>query len=307
MITVIACEARPQTLETMMGPVGRFAFTLPLLGLLSSCGGSASPTAPTQVTQVTPIVVSVTAQVVDNAQSLTTQALTSGPVTENRNVRVTGAVSVIGGVAAVETRVIFTPEGGEAIELIALTERVITPVPSSGTPFDLNIPFSILPLGNAEGLVRVEVVGADERGGVVNVSTEVSVTADNTLKSAGTCVEDDRTLCVPDDRFEWTVEWMDADGTSGPGIVTSRELGADIFTFTGADGGGVNAGGDLFVSHVFACNAPEETFAVFLSWIVEVGFTLTGTDTETNQTREFVQPPGEPGADLIFETFATCP
>jgi hypothetical protein len=282
-----------------------------LVGVHASCGGSDSPTAPTP-TQVTPIVVSVTAQIADSTQGLAVRGLTSGETLENRNVRVTGMVSVTGGDATVEARVMFSPDGTlqqSPMELVAVTARTITPTVVGGTPFSVDIPFSILSAETVGGTVRVEVSGTDERGGLVNVSTDLPVIPDDTLKPAGTCIEDDQTLCVGGDgRFEWTAEWLDPDGTRGPGVVTFRDpdQSTGIFTFVGASAGGVSPGGDLQVSQFSACGSAENVFAAFIAWIPNVAFTLTVTDTQSNQTREFDQRPDE-GGTMSVETFATCP
>jgi len=279
-----------------------------LVGVHASCGGSDSPTAPTPTpTQVTPIVVSVTAQIADSAQGLTVRGLGSGKILESRNVRVTGRVNVTGGNATVETKVILQQQ--DSIELVAFAARTTTPTVVGGTPFSVDIPFSILPAENAGRTVRVEVSGTDERGGLVNVSTELAVTPDDTLKPFGTCIEDDQTLCVGiDGRFAWTAEWSDPDGTRGPGIVTFRDSdqSTGIFTFVGASAGGVNPDGDLLVSQYSACGAAENVFAAYIAWIPNVAFTLTVTDTQSNLTRKFDQRPDEGGA-VSVETFATCP
>ena len=292
-----------------MRRAGCCPFTL-LLFVLSSCGGSDSPAAPTQrpPPTVTPIVVTVTAQVVDNGQSLARRGLTESTVTENRNVRVTGAVSVVGGSATAETTVTFTPQAtsqADPIEVVAFATRTITPDPGNGTPFAVDIPCGILPMENAGGTVRVEVTGSDERGGTVSVSTELSVTADNTLKPAGTCIEDDRTACLGDGRFGWAVEWLDADGTHGPGIVTIRNPNSVGFAFVWSASNTDPDSEDLVVLHQNSCASVNE-FGAIIGWDPNVGFTLTATDTQTNQTRDFVQPLGEAGTEFI-RTFATCP
>ena len=90
-----------------------------LLIVLSSCGGSDTPAAPTPTTPTveTPIVVSVTAQIVDTQAIMGTTT-----IFQERNVRVTGSVSVTGGTATVEAKVTLTPEaGGVPIEMVALT------------------------------------------------------------------------------------------------------------------------------------------------------------------------------------------
>ena len=264
---------------------------------------------------VTPIVVAVTAQVVNNVAVADIRGFQNRGIIEKRNVQVTGEVSVTGGTATVDIKVTYTAtlDNGEqafTAEMDALSLSTIAPG-TPGTPFTVNIPINSAPGLNASGTVRVDVTGTDERGGMVNVSTELTVTEDNTRLPAGTCTEDDTTLCLLTDRFEATVDWVDPDGNQGPGVVFRRPVGsvffAGWFTF-GASAGIVSAGGfDLRVEVQDFCSS-DGTFRVLLDASqTDVEFTLQVTDTQTNQTREYFNPQSTI-PDRITDTsaFATC-
>ena len=97
---------------------------------------------------------------------------------------VTGEVSVTGGNATVGVTVTFTAtldNGFQAFtaEMDGLSLRAIAPG-TPPTPFTVSIPINSAPGLNANGTVRVDVTGTDERGGTVDVSTELPVTEDNT-------------------------------------------------------------------------------------------------------------------------------
>ncbi len=306
---------------------GSLTLLVPIV--LQACGGGDGPVAPTQMPPptVTPIVVTITAQVTNNPAAADLRGFQDQGIIEKRNVRVTGEVSVTGGTATVGATVTFTAALDNGIqaftaEMDALSMRTIAPG-TPGTPFTVNIPINSAPGLNASGTVRVDVIGTDERGGMVNVSTELTVTEDNTRLPAGTCVENDTTLCIGpfrifasqtnnDDRFKVTVDWLDPNGNQGAGIVESRSVTGNSgqFDFPGASGGIVDIFGegyDVLVRVLNDCGT-NNMFSIFMAAGGNIEFTLTVTDTQTNQTREYFNPQGtlpDPFTDTA--AFATCP
>ena len=282
-----------------------------LLIVVSSCGGDDTPTTPTMTPPVeTPIVVSLTAQIVDNQAIM---GVTS--ITQKRAARVTGSVNVTGGGATIEVALTFTPTGGTVpIEVVALSLRSITPLsPPSDTDFDVRLAFDIVPGANAEGTVRATVTGTTDLGDTVALEELLEPTSDNTRLPPGSCVEDSETLCLLDGgRFRATVDWEDFDGNMGQGTVTPGQRFEDGGWFSiAALSGLVNPDGfDLFVQMTNGCSGSgaNDHFWVFFSANTNVEYTLTVTDTATNQSRTYENPLGGP-AEAITDTsaFATCP
>ena len=228
---------------------------------------------------------------------------------QKRKVRVTGSVSVTGGSATVETKVTFTPTGTIPIELVALSLRSVTP--AFTTFFFVDIPFSIVPGANAEGTVRVDVTGTDERGGTVDVSSgDLTATPTNTLLPAGSCTEDPATLCALNNgRFRVNVDWEDFDGNTGQGMVTSGQRFGDggWFAFAVLNGLVHPNGFDLFVQMLNRCGNNNH-YWVFTTAFTNVEYTLTVTDTETNQERVYDNPLGTVSPAITdTSAFATCP
>ena len=196
-------------------------------------------------------------------------------ITEERNVRVTGSVSVTGGAATVEAKVTLTPTAGTVpIELIALSLQSVSPVDL--TPFSVDIPFSIVPGENGGGTVRVDVTGTDERGGIVDIFEELTATPDNTRRPPTSCVEDPETMCLLDgNRFRVDVDWRDFDGNTGQGVVTLGERFEDggWFSFA-ALAGLVNPDGfDLFLQMTDGCS-DNNNFWTFVAGATDVEYTL---------------------------------
>ena len=116
------------------------------------------------------------------------------------------------------------------------------------------------------------------------------------------------TLVLDGDRFRIDVDWRDFSGNTGQGTVKAGERFDDggSFEFPGLEGA---PGLDLFVQMTDGCS-DNNNFWVLTHFATEtnVEYTLTVTDTRTNQTREYFNPLGTV-AEAITDTnaFATCP
>jgi len=193
------------------------------------------------------------------------------------------------------------------------TNRVFTP---GSVPFTVNVELNLPPGTGTGGTAVVQVTGTDANGGMVDVSSDTLVVADsNTRKPRSSCVPDAFTLCVlQDDRFRVKVDWTDFDGNTGPGMVTDGQRFSDggWFSFVGSSAPLNPNGFDAYVQLFDEC-ANNGHFWIFLNGATAAGttdieVTLTVTDTETNQTRDYGNPLGTP-FEAITDTsaFATCP
>jgi hypothetical protein len=213
----------------------------------------------------------------------------------------------------VETTVTFASPGEAPIEMVALSHRTITPMSNGDAGFNVDVPFTIPPGGNAGGTVRVDVIGTDERGGTVAVFRELTVTPGNTQRPAGTCTEDGTTLCMGPEgeerRFKVTVAWTDADGNQGLGKIKERfEAGGGWFTFDALTGILDPTGMDLAM-RMIGCESPDDPISVAMLANTDIEFTMTVTDTKTNRTREYFNAQGTPPDPDSFvdpEAFPSC-
>ena len=301
---------------------GRYSAALLTALLLPGCGGNDCPTAPTgggtpnPTPTPAPIVVTVTAQVANNTALRGIQGLIGGAPTASRRVRVTGGVDVVGGTADVAgvVKFTFTPDGGQppvTLEKDAFPPGTI----SENLPFDVFINLDF-PLGaSTVGTVVVEVTGTDANGGMVDVASSMLPVADsNTKRPASTCVPDDNTLCaLQGGRFKATADWTDFDENTGQDLIGEGQRfddGGWFFFFGATEGPGLDPDTlDVFLQALDRCGNPGfDSFWVFAAATTDVEYTLTVTDTQTNQTRTYHNDLGNV-APAITDTsaFATCP
>jgi hypothetical protein len=183
-------------------------------------------------------------------------------------------------------------------------------------PFTANIDLNLPPGTGTGGTAVVQVTGTDANGGMVDVSSDTLVVTDsNTKKPAFSCVPNANTLCLlPGGRFQVNVNWADFNGNTGPGMVTDGQRFSDggWFSFVGSSAPLNPNGFDAYVQLFDEC-ANNGHFWIFLNGATAAGttdieVTLTVTDTETNQTRDYGNPLGTP-VEAITDTsaFATCP
>ncbi len=100
------------------------------------------------------------------------------------------------------------------------------------------------------------------------------------------CVPGPEVLCLRDGRFRVTATWVDFDGNSGPGqkVRLTDETGQFWF---------FNENNVELVLKVADGQALNNHFWVFYGALSNVGFTITVTDTETGNSKRYVNPPGD--------------
>jgi hypothetical protein len=104
------------------------------------------------------------------------------------------------------------------------------------------------------------------------------------------------------------VTWVDATGNELPGLVneSTRVTGSGGFIFAPSTGPGETIG-DLAVVMEDRCST-SNMLMVATQWETDTEFTLTVTDTITNQTKQYFNPQGTaPSSFFDFAAFATCP
>jgi hypothetical protein len=110
-----------------------------------------------------------------------------------------------------------------------------------------------------------------------------------------TCVEDDETLCLADDRFMVRVDWRTPQGDSGPGIVEEVSDNAGLVWFFNPDNK------EMLIKVLDACEQ-FDTYWVFFAATTNVDFTVTVTDTATGLMKEYTNTAGE-AAEPVQDTF----
>ena len=116
------------------------------------------------------------------------------------------------------------------------------------------------------------------------------------------CSSDQDTLCLgPAERFKVEVQWRDT--PSGP-VMPAQAFPFDDFGFffLGQDD-------QMIIKVLDACDLSGfNTFWVFAAATTDVEYTLTVTDTQTNQTKQYTNPLGQAAAAITdTQAFATCP
>lgn len=117
------------------------------------------------------------------------------------------------------------------------------------------------------------------------------------------CLPDDTTLCLNDGRFEIHAEWADAAGNEGPGTALLPSGDSGEFWFFGPDNT------ELLVKVIDACDLTGfNSFWFFAAGLTDVEVTITVTDTESGQIREYDNDLGTPFEPILdTDAFATCP
>ncbi|HEX4955926.1 MAG TPA: hypothetical protein VF017_21265 [Thermoanaerobaculia bacterium] len=99
-----------------------------------------------------------------------------------------------------------------------------------------------------------------------------------------TCVADERTLCLSGGRFQVRVDWRTGQGQTGQGrVVPGASNDSGLFWFFAADNW------ELLIKVLDAC-ALNDRFWVFFAALTNVEFTLTVTDSQTGQSKQYVNP-----------------
>jgi plastocyanin len=128
----------------------------------------------------------------------------------------------------------------------------------------------------------------------------VQVLDDDT--ASGPCVPDDETLCLNGGRFRATVEFQ-APGEA-PRAAQRIELTDDSGLFWFFQESNV----EMLIKVLNACVDPFDRYWVFYAATTNVAFTVTVTDTEAGQTRQYTNLLGIPAPPVQdTQAFATCP
>ena len=114
---------------------------------------------------------------------------------------------------------------------------------------------------------------------------------------------DKNTLCLNDGRFKAEVTWRDFAGKTGEAIGVNSSDESGILYFFDPDNW------EMLVKVLDACDTPGfNNWWVFFASTTDVEYTLTVTDTQTNEARTYHNELGQ-RAPAITDTsaFATCP
>ncbi len=151
--------------------------------------------------------------------------------------------------------------------------------------------------GIPERTARVYRVAAFNTSGTV-FSNEAQATTHATI---GPCTPDQTTLCLNDERFEFTAKFLTPFETGGDGNRVTITEDTGYFTFFNPE----NV--ELVVKIVNACVAPFDRFWVFAGGLTDVQVVLTVTDTVTGDTRTYFNPLGTAYAPVQdTQAFDTC-
>lgn len=118
------------------------------------------------------------------------------------------------------------------------------------------------------------------------------------------CEPDATTLCLNNNRFQVQVTWRTRQGTVGDGMavqVTPTPDDSGLFYFFDPDNW------EMLVKVLDGCPLTDH-YWVFFAATTNVEFTVTVTDTERNQVKQYFNPLGQ-SADAVTDTraLATCP
>ena len=119
---------------------------------------------------------------------------------------------------------------------------------------------------------------------------------------AGTCVPSSTVLCLQGGRFKVSVTWRQSSGATGVGsLVAGSTSDSGLFWFFSP------TNYEMMAKVLNGCAVNNRHWVFFLA-TTNVGFTLTVTDTKTQQVKTYQNPPGKV-SPVITDTsaFATCP
>jgi streptogramin lyase len=121
--------------------------------------------------------------------------------------------------------------------------------------------------------------------------------------AGGSCTPDDTTLCLNGGRFQVKVVWQDFQGNTGDGHVVALAGTADsgLFWFFGP------ANWELLIKVLNGCGVNGRVW-VFAAASTDVAYTITVTDSQTGEQRQYTNPLGS-AASAVTDTaaFASCP
>lgn len=171
---------------------------------------------------------------------------------------------------------------------------------------------------NAPKTFTVPILADDEEEGSETVqllltnlegSAELSEEGDEAMlqildddSSLEACDQDDTTLCFQEGRFQATVVWRAANGSSGDGRASGLSDQAGVFWFF------EEANAEMLVKLIDACSvAGLEGFWFFVAATTDLDFTLKVTDTATGISKEYSNLLGQT-AESVQDvlTFRSC-
>ena len=118
----------------------------------------------------------------------------------------------------------------------------------------------------------------------------------------GVCENGSDSICLNNDRFEARIRWKDFDGNAGSGQVEPLDSNdSGLFWFFARD----NL--EMLVKVLDGCGI-NDRFWIFAAATTNVEYTLTVTDTETGEIREYLNTLGTSSPAITdTDAFATCP
>jgi hypothetical protein len=121
-------------------------------------------------------------------------------------------------------------------------------------------------------------------------------------RPTGACVPSNTVLCLDGGRFAVEVEWEDFQGGHGPGqVVPTSSDDSGLFWFFAP------ANWELLVKVLDGCPVNGHHW-VFAAATTNVAYTLTVTDTQTDDLWTFTNPAGQPAPAVTDTTaFDACP
>ena len=142
-------------------------------------------------------------------------------------------------------------------------------------------------------------VRAVNSAGVSGYSNEASATTSTT---PNTCVENTNTLCLNQDRYQLTANYMTNNGGSGAGNAVELTEDTGYFWFFNSD----NV--EAVVKVLNGCFAPFNSYWVFAGGLTDVQVILTVVDTQNGAVKTYFNPLGTPFAPIQDTgAFSTCP
>jgi hypothetical protein len=136
----------------------------------------------------------------------------------------------------------------------------------------------------------------------LRASTSTPLREQGVVEKAGSCTPSSTVLCLDQGRFKVAVNWRQAGGQTGVGkVVSGATSDSGLFWFFAP------TNYEVMVKVLDGCGVNGRHWVFFLA-TTNVGFTVTVTDTQTQQVRTYDNPPGTV-SPVITDTsaFATCP
>jgi CSLREA domain-containing protein len=137
----------------------------------------------------------------------------------------------------------------------------------------------------------------DQRGAVRPAGARCDI---GSFEAASACVADATTLCLNNGRFRVKASWRTSDRNGAAGAVGLTDDSGYLFFFDPTNV-------EVTIKVLNGC-ANNNRYWVFVSGLTNVRVDLTVTDTDTGQTKTYVNPQGttfQPKLDT--NAFATCP